>query len=111
MTDLKTPSHADVFIVGYNPATAYLSNDVCYERFIDALFNRNGETCRKFYAEITKQTPTRGNIEMFADKPTKVGVNSILETNVVCYGVKKKNTFVDESILVGKRVERRYFLN
>lgn len=90
MTDLKAPSRADVFIVGYNPATAYLSNDVNYERFIDSLFNRNGETCRQFYAEITKQTPTRDNIEMFADKLTKVGVNSILETNVVCYGAKKK---------------------
>ena len=90
MTDLKAPSRAEVFIVGYNPATAYLSNDVSYERFIDSLFNRNGETCRKFYAEITKQTPTRDNIEMFADKLAKVGISSILETNVICYGAKKK---------------------
>ena len=90
MTVLNDPSRADVFIVGYNPATAYLSRDVDYERFIDSLFNRNGETCRKFYAEITKQTPTRDNIGMFADKLTKVGVSSILETNVVCYGAKKK---------------------
>lgn len=90
MTDLENPSCADVFIVGYNPATAYPSNDVSYERFIDSLFNRNGETCRKFYAEITKQTPTRSNIEMLVDKLTKIGVSSILETNVVCYGAKKK---------------------
>ena len=89
MTGLEDPSRADVFIVGYNPKTAYPSNDVSYERFIDSLFNRNGETCRKFYDEITKQTPTRGNIEMFADKLTKAGVNSILETNVVCYGGRK----------------------
>ena len=89
MTDLKDPSRADVFVVGYNPATAYLSNEVSYERFIDSLFNRNGETCRKFYAEITKKTPTRDNIEMLVDKLTKVGVSSILETNVVCYGAKK----------------------
>ena len=90
MTDLENPSCADVFIVGYNPATAYPSNDVNYEHFIDSLFNRNGETCRKFYDEITKQTPTRGNIEMLVDKLTKIGVSSILETNVVCYGAKKK---------------------
>lgn len=89
ITGLEDPSRADVFIVGYNPKTAYPSNDVSYERFIDSLFNRNGETCRKFYDEITKQTPTRGNIEMFADKLTKAGVSSILETNVVCYGGKK----------------------
>ncbi len=90
MTDLKAPSRADVFVVGYNPATAYLSNEVSYERFIDSLFNRNGETCGKFYAEITKQTPTRDNIEMLVEKLTKVGVSSILETNVVCYGAKSK---------------------
>lgn len=86
MTDVSNPSRAKVFIVGYNPATAYRSDLVDYERFIDSLFNRNGEGCRKFYTEITKQTPTRDNIEMFTDKLNKVGVYSILETNVVCYG-------------------------
>ena len=90
MTDVSNPSRAEVFIVGYNPATAYRSDLVEYERFMDSLFNRNGEGCRKFYTEITKQTPTRDNIEMFAAKLKKVGVYSILETNLICYGARKK---------------------
>jgi hypothetical protein len=96
MTNLRDPSRAEVFIVGYNPATAYRSDCVDYERFIDSLFNRNGEGCRKFYTEITKQTPTRDNIEMFASKLKKVGVGSILETNVVCYGAKPKDLNLPE---------------
>ena len=98
MTDLKDPSFAEVFIVGYNQATAYRSDCVDYERFIDSLFNRNGEGCRKFYEEYrsfltdtTESSPTRINIEMFACKLKKVGVGSILETNVICYGAKPKD--------------------
>ena len=93
MTDMKDPTLAEVFIVGYNPATAYRADCVDHERFIDSLFNRNGEKCRKFYTEITKLTPTRDNIEMFASKLKKVGVRSILETNVICYGAKRKKDF------------------
>ena len=90
MTDLTDPLSAEVLIVGYNPATPYLSNVVDYERFIDSLFNRNGEECRKFYKEVTEQSPTRANIQMLTAKLEKVGVTSILETNVVCYGAGKK---------------------
>ena len=95
MTDLKDPSCAEVFVVGYTPATAFRSDCVDYERFIDSLFNRNGEGCRKFYEEYRKsciattesnKSKTRTNIEMFVCKLKKVGVCSILETNVVCYG-------------------------
>ena len=63
--------------------------------FIDSLFNKNGEGCRIFYEEYrksyvdtTKPSPTRNNIEMVASKLKKVGVYSILETNVICYGAK-----------------------
>ena len=94
MTDLKDPSCVKVFIVGYNPATAFRSDYVDYERFIDSLFNRNGEGCRKFYEEYrksyvdtTEPSPSRDKI---ASKLKKVGVFSILETNVVCYGAKPK---------------------
>lgn len=90
MTDLDNPSQAQVFVVGYNPASAYHSNAVDYERFIDSLFNRNGETCREFYKEVTDKSPTRGNIEMFTRKLADAGVTSVIETNVVCYGAKKK---------------------
>lgn len=99
MTDLKDPSCAEVFIVGYNQATAYHSDFVDYERFMDSLFNRNGERCRQFYEDYRKshndttkkkKSRTRTNIEMFTDKLNDVGVYSILETNVVCYGAPKK---------------------
>lgn len=97
MTDLENPSCAEVFIVGYNQATAFRSNGVDYERFIDSLFNRNGEGCREFYEEYRKtlndttnkkKSKTRDKIEMFTSKLKNVGVYSILETNVICYGAK-----------------------
>ncbi len=87
---MQDPSCATVFIVGYNPANAYPAARVEYERHIDALFNRNGETCRAFYSEITRESPTRGNIEMLTDKLAAAGVSSVLETNVVCYATRKK---------------------
>ena len=89
MTDMTDPSRAQVFVVGYNPASAYLSEKVDYERFIHSLFNRNGEGCRSFYREVTHTSPTRGNIEMFTDKLVAQGIEDILETNVVCYGARK----------------------
>lgn len=90
MTDSPTPESAEIFVVGYNPATAYLSASVDYERHIDALFNRNGESCRRFYSEVTQQSPTRTNIEWFAAKLLAAGAKNVLETNVVCYGARKK---------------------
>lgn len=82
MTD---PAAADVFIVGLNPAKAYPSTAVSHERHIDALFNRNGESCRGIYAEITQESPTRGSIELLTAKLSTAGVSSVIETNVICY--------------------------
>lgn len=90
MTDITSPSSAKVFVVGYNPASAYATDRVDYDRYIDSLFNRNGEGCRSFYREVTHASPTRGNIEMFTDKLAEKGVTEVLETNVVCYGAGKK---------------------
>jgi hypothetical protein len=87
---MRDPSLATVFIVGYNPAKQYRVETVQHERHIDALFNRNGETCRSFYSEITKESPSRTNIEMLAGKLFAVGVTAILETNVICYATSKK---------------------
>lgn len=90
MTDMTDPSSAQVFVVGYNPASAYSSDSVDHERFLDGLFNRSGEGCRAFYSEMTHTSPTRGNIEMFTDKLVAKGIEDILETNIVCYGAGKK---------------------
>ena len=91
MTRLKAPQSAKVFVVGYNFAVPYMANTVNYERFIDSLFNRNGESCQAFYEKITRKTPTRSNIEMFSTKLAKAGCDSVIETNVICYGTRKKN--------------------
>lgn len=91
MTDLTNPAEAEVFVVGYNPATAYEVGTVKYERHLNALFNRNGESCRRFYAELTPGTPSRDNIEMFTQKLAQTGVVSVIETNVVCYATKSKS--------------------
>ncbi|MGO4479723.1 hypothetical protein AB4Z32_26125 [Massilia sp. 2TAF26] len=87
---MLSPVQAKVFIVGYNPAKAYPAASVQHERHVDALFNRNGETCRGFYNEVTKESPTRSNIDMLAAKLARVGVESVLETNIVCYATPKK---------------------
>jgi hypothetical protein len=97
MTDLKDPKDASVFIVGYNPATAYMARVVDYDRFIESLFNKNDENCRRFYeeyrdanGEIEKKTRTRNNIEWLSQKLGRAGLHSIIETNVICYGAKNK---------------------
>ena len=91
MTDSTEPHRARVFIVGYNPATAYHTDTVDFERHINALFNRNGESCRRLYAEVRQQSPSRGNIEMLTEKLQAAGVANILETNVVAYGTRKSS--------------------
>jgi hypothetical protein len=85
MTTMTDPAAADVFIVGLNPAKAYPSSAVSHQRHIDALFNRNGESCRGLYAEVTQESPTRGNIDLLSAKLSAAGVCSVLETNVICY--------------------------
>ena len=95
---MRDPSRAKVFIVGYNPAKAYPSGRIEHERHIDALFNRNGETCRGLYSELTREStrestgesPTRRNIEMLTEKLAAAGVTAVLETNVVCYATSKE---------------------
>ncbi len=58
MTDLKDPVAANVFVVGINQATTYSAEML--ERHMDALFNRNGETCLSLYEEIRGDpSPTR----------------------------------------------------
>jgi hypothetical protein len=88
MTNLPDPSQAKVFVVGKNQAKGYPINLVGGQsRYIDALFNRNGQSCRALYDEITggKSSPTRENIDRLASKLAEAGVHELLETNVICY--------------------------
>jgi hypothetical protein len=85
MTDLKNPQVASVFIVGKNQAKGFPTERITHERHVDALFNRNGQSCRGLYLELTEPSPTRCNIDSFASMLADVGVYQVLETNVVCY--------------------------
>jgi hypothetical protein len=96
MTDLTNPLEARVFLVGLNQATTYpaerrKSEADFYERFIDALFNRNGETCRALYREVRqgKTSRTRSVIEDLIGRLAAKGIHAILETNVVCYSTPR----------------------
>lgn len=87
MTELRDPLKATVFIVGRNQRHGYEATRISHQRHIDALFNRNGESCRKVYEEITGGTasPTRNNTDNFRAMLKAQGVTDVLETNVICY--------------------------
>jgi hypothetical protein len=88
MTDLCDPLQAKVFIVGRNQAKTYSVESIGdHSRHLNALFNRNGETCRGLYDELSKgkSSPTRQNIDFLANELRDAGVYDILETNVICY--------------------------
>ena len=88
MTKMTNPAEADLFIVGRNQKNGYPVESVgSQERHLDALFNRNGMSCRSLYDEITggNPSPTRVNTERFSSLLEERGISRILETNVICY--------------------------
>ena len=88
MTDLKDPMSADVFIVGANQAMTYDVLRLTHKRHLDALFNRNGESCRSLYDEMTnhRSSHTRKNIDGLRKVLEEArGLCNVLETNVICY--------------------------
>jgi len=86
MTDLTDPHGARVLIVGRNPARGYDATTLDHARHLDALFNRNGQSCRALYDELAGEpSPTRRNIDMLRTLLSDAGVDHVLETNVICY--------------------------
>ncbi|RNF34012.1 hypothetical protein [Paracoccus methylarcula] len=87
MTDSPEPHKAEVFIVGRNQKHGYEVSKVgSQERHINALFNRNGETCRGIYDEIAPMpSRTRMNTDALTRRLRSRGIEHILETNVICY--------------------------
>lgn len=59
MTSLKDPRKAQVFVVGRNQRNGY-PGDLRggHNRHLDALFNRQGESCRGVYDEVTGGYPS-----------------------------------------------------
>lgn len=91
MTDLANPKDAQVFLVGRNWGVTYAEKDIAsHDRFMDAHFNRNGESCRALYDEITggRPTKTKQNHDVLLRLLRDYGVCEILETNVICYGTR-----------------------
>ncbi len=89
MTDLANPKDTKVFLVGRNWGVTYSEADIAnHDRFMDAHFNRNGESCRALYDEITggRPTKTKQNHDVLLRLLRENGVCEILETNVICYG-------------------------
>lgn len=84
MTDAD-PDHADVLIVGASSAKTFHVADVGdHERFLDSLWNRNGQTCRTMYdAATTKPSRTRPNLDRLSEMLSTEGLTS-LQTNVTC---------------------------
>lgn len=86
MTDLTDPLRAQVLIVGRNPARGYDAATLDHARHLDALFNRNGQSCRRLYDEVVGEpSPTRRNIDLLRAFLMDAGIDQVLETNVICY--------------------------
>lgn len=84
MTDTD-PAQANVLIVGASSAKLFRVGDVgSHDQFIDALWNRNGLTCRAMYNSATaKPSRTRPNLERLSQMLADKGLSS-LQTNVSC---------------------------
>lgn len=79
------PMPADVLIVGASSARTFRVADVGnHEQFVDALWNRNGKTCRAMYdAATSKPSLTRPNLDRLSQMLATHGLRS-LQTNVTC---------------------------
>ncbi|ABL70669.1 hypothetical protein Pden_2582 [Paracoccus denitrificans PD1222] len=84
MTDLTDPLDANCFIVGKNQRNRYPVGAVDHVRHVNALFNRNGESCRALYEELCEPSPTRKNTDRLSGKLKAAGAR-VLETNVICF--------------------------
>lgn len=79
------PEQADVLIVGASSAKTFRIEDVgSHDHFLDALWNRNGQSCRAMYdAATTKPSRTRPNLDRLSRMLADIGLSS-LQTNVAC---------------------------
>ncbi|HYR88050.1 MAG TPA: hypothetical protein VE422_28485 [Terriglobia bacterium] len=93
MSALDEPETAEVFIVGQNQAKRF-PDTVSHQRFVDSLYNRNGETGRALYDEITgcKPSKTRARLDALA---SQLCFARTLETNVVCFSTESARELDD----------------
>lgn len=84
MTDAD-PDQVKVLIVGASSAKTFQCADVgTHDQFLDALWNRNGRTCREIYSLATAQpSKTRPNLDRLSAMLAARGLTS-MQTNVSC---------------------------
>ena len=111
MTAMTNPLEADVFILGWNQHNKYPAADIPHERHIDALFNRNGESCRGLYDETTSGKPsrTRLNLDGLAARLNQQNIHNILETNVICYSTRMSADLSTQAHAGGSRKGEEIF--
>ena len=111
MTRMKNPLEADVFIVGMNQRNAYSAEDIPRQRHLDALFNRNGESCRGHYDEVTngKPSPTRRNIDGLSDRLDRRGIHNVIETDVICFSTPLAKDLENQANAGGARKGEEIF--
>lgn len=91
MTDLSDPLEANCFIVGRNQRNGYEVAAIgSQQRHVDALFNRNGASCRDLYDSLFAPSPTRKNIDRLSQRLKKGGAR-VIETNVICFSSPMSN--------------------
>jgi hypothetical protein len=115
MSDLTDPTTATTFIVGRNQATPFPVEFVgTHEQFLDALFNRNGQTHAALYQRVRARmgkgsSPTRGNIERLTAVLRAHGVTGVLETNVICYSTPMSADLANAAHRGGKETGTQIF--
>jgi hypothetical protein len=110
--------------VGLNQATEYKVDAVGrHARFMDALFNRRGECCRRLYNRVReenkarqgkqvrqdKSSPTRQNIDHLNKVLRCHGVRGILETNMICYSTPTGKGLADPAHVDGRERGKEIF--
>ncbi len=106
---------AQAFIIGRNQATPFPVGQLAsHNVYIDALFNRNGQTHAALYSRIRARlgktaSPTRGNIARLTALLERHGVRGVLETNVICYSSPMSADLALETHLGGKEAGTRIF--
>lgn len=115
MSTTKGPTKATTFIVGRNQATPFPVELVgSQERFLDAIFNRNGQDHAALYARVRARlgngpSPTQNNIERLTALLERHGVRGALETNVICYSSPMSSDLQNADDRRGKEAGMRVF--
>ncbi len=111
MMAMTNPPEADVFIVGRNQSKCYWANAISHERHVDALFNRNGESCRGRYDRVTnsRPSPARKNTDRLVCRLSRRNIHNILETDVICYSTPMSRELRMLAHVAGAKRRRRIF--